>query len=107
MEAIAAYSRRSDLPRQRKRACHCRHRVMERGVETGNLHQTGTPCGNDLHWFQIMRHVQRIERDQSVECGQQRRCNPRGGNMFRTSMHDTMSDRGQAAAVEMRIGEHQ
>ncbi len=87
----ASYSRGRAM-----RVATVRHRVMEGGVEAGDLRQVRPRRGDGADRRQVVRLVQRRQRHQRVERGQQRVGDARGARVVRAAMHDAMADGEQA-----------
>ena len=81
--------------------------MVERGVEAGDLLQTRACLGHRMDRRQAVRHVERVERRQRHQLGQQLRCDQGGCDVVRPAMHDAMAHGRQPVPAEMGFGEGQ
>ncbi len=94
-----------DRRRQRERLRQRRLRAVERGVEAGDLRQPGPQRGQGAHRRQVVRQVQRRERNQAgqpIEHGVVQR--HRSAEVD-AAVHDAVTDRAHAVAVQVALGE--
>ncbi len=107
VKAIAAHADVRDGTRQGEPSGNRRQGVMKRRVEACDLRERGTGCGNRVHRREIIRHMQRIERRQSLQRRQQRWRDQLRCNMSGTAMHDAVADGCQPVATKMRVGKRE
>src|SRR5579864_5439062 len=66
---------------------------MERGIETQHLPHGGKPRRHGSHEPELRRQMQAVERQVSLEIGQELRIDRCGLGMFGAAEHDAVSDR--------------
>ena len=75
---------------------------MKGRVETGYLRQRGIKCERSSDRREIMRLVQRCQRDQRLQFDQQFRSDAFWPDVSRASMNYSMAKRGEPTAAELR-----
>jgi hypothetical protein len=79
----------------------------EGGVEAGDLLQTRACFGHRMYRSQAMWHMERVERRQRHQLGQQLRSDQGRCHVVRPAMHDAMAHGRQPVPAEMGFGEGQ
>lgn len=95
VESVKTHAVAVEVPRQCRQGREPRQTVVERGVETGDLRQSGpgTTDGGDPR--EIVRLMQRRQRTELKKLGLQRPCDDGGTVAVRTTVDDAMPDGGQ------------
>ena len=91
MEAVAANALLEQAPRKREQLGHPRLRAVETVIETGDLRQCRMQLGQRLDCRQIMRKVQRKERDELFNLGNGLVVQPRRAAVGRPAEHHPVS----------------
>jgi recombinational DNA repair protein (RecF pathway) len=78
--------------RQREALRHFRHRAMKRSVETGDLRQAGKVGSDRLNTSDLVRQMQRCERDQTSQFLNEHIGDPFRGRVIRAAMHQPVTD---------------
>ena len=67
MKAVSLHAVLAKIARQRHQFGDCRLAAMKAGVEAGNLRHAGQALGDGFDGRQIVRLMQRRQRDQSMK----------------------------------------
>jgi hypothetical protein len=105
MESIAPYTRIRDGAGQREALCYGREGTMKCGVETGDLRQLGPCQGNRANGSDIVRHVDRIERNKCRQRLQQRWCYALRRNVITSAVNHPVADSCQSIVAGMCVNE--
>ena len=92
MEAVAEDAALGDRLRQRERLRDRRLAAVERGVEAGHLRQLRQPLEQHPDRRQVVRLVQRRERDVLFERREHRRIDAHRLGVLEAAVHDPMTD---------------
>ena len=107
VEAIAPDPGFRDRPRQRELLRNPRHRVMKSGVEAGDLRDARAGLPHRADRREIVRQMDRIERDHGFERREQRGVQPLGYDVICAAVDDAVADRAQPVMPRRRIDDRQ
>ncbi len=99
VEAITLHPGGTDLARERNQVSHGRLPAVKAGVEAGDLRDVGKPLGNGIDRRQVVRLMERRERNQRAKFLHHVRRDQRGRSEPRPTVDDAMADTEDAGAT--------
>ena len=99
VKAVALHAGAAHLPGQRNQLRDSRLTPMEARVEAGDLRHAGKPLEHRFYRRQVVRLMERGQRDQLPQILQDRRRNNRRTGKLRAAMHDAVTDTKDARAA--------
>ncbi len=102
MEAVAAHAALEVLVGQPVELRDALLSLVEGGVETGDLRQIRLHLLHGTDRRQVVRLMQRRQRDEVLEAAHRFRCHQQGSRVVGAAMHDAVADAGQNTALETR-----
>ena len=101
MKSVAPDALGGERARQCEGRSDRRLRVMERGVEAGKLRQSGVELGERRNGSQVVRFVERRQRNEAAHLVDHRRIDANRRGVECAAMHHAMSGRDKAMVLEM------
>ncbi len=105
VEAVAAHAAVGDRRRQREGLRDRRHRAVERGVEAGDLRQPGRAREHGADRREVVRLVQRRQRDEAVEAREDGFVDAHRPVVLDAAVDDAVADREQPVLRELAVQE--
>ena len=105
MESIASYAAVGDRPRECKCLCHLGLGTVECGVEASDLRQLRRASQQGADRRQVVRLMQRCERNVLVQRRQHRRVDANRSAVLEPAVNDAVSNSCQALLAELRAQE--
>ncbi len=99
MKAVATHAALGDRGRQRKGLSQRRRGAMKCGVEGGDLRQPGPPRGDGADRHQVVRLMQRRQRDERSQLLDDGCVHPHRRSVIGAAVHDAVSNRGEPRAA--------
>jgi hypothetical protein len=104
VKAVSADVLAGDIARQAGQLRELRQAGVKGRIEAGDLREFGPANSNRNDAGDIVRQMQRRERDQPVQVGFQLRCDQSRTGAIRTAMYDPVADCGDRTGI-IRVGE--
>jgi hypothetical protein len=103
VEPVPADAAVPERGRQRQALRDLRHPPVEGGVEAGHLGHPGDPLGRRLQRGDLGREVQRRERHEGTELGEQAVVDQRRAIVVRAAMHDAVAHHVQRTVAGQSV----